>query len=285
MNNKGKFVIISGLSGAGKSLAVNFFEDMNYFCADNLLPALLPQFIILCKRSEVKNVAIVIDVRGRKFFKELISGISNIHEEAFNSQILFLEAKDEILLRRFSETRRKHPLALKGRILEGIKLEKKQLEEIRSAADKIIDTSHLTPKHLKNEILLHFFNKKAEGININIVSFGFKYGIPLDADLVYDVRFLPNPFYEKRLQNLTGRHKKIKDYISKEKITQQFIKKLFDLHHFLIPNYVKEGKSNLTIAIGCTGGKHRSIFIAERLAHFFKKKHLKVTIEHRDLNK
>lgn len=286
MPQQEEFVIVTGLSGAGKSLAIRAFEDMNYFCVDNLLPALIPKFAQICAHSQVKKVALVIDIRGKQFFKELLSALSEIHKYGFKYKILFLEASDEVLVRRFSETRRKHPLSSGGRILDGIKAERRQLEEIKGMADKVIDTGALTSNQLKKELSRLFLpSRDGKTINITIVSFGYKYGVPLDADLVYDVRFLPNPYYAEKLRNLTGNNDSVRDYVLKSPQTKKFMKKFFDFNKFLIPEFVKEGKSHLTIAIGCTGGRHRSIVMGNELARSLQQNKYRVRVEHRDLKK
>lgn len=281
---QGEIVVITGLSGAGKSWALKCFEDLEFFCVDNLLPALIPKFVQLCATSDLNQIALVIDIRGKRFFKELLSALKEIPEYGFKYQILFMEASDEVLVRRYSETRRRHPLAQKGRVMEGIIIEKKQLEEIKGLADRIIDTTNLTPNQLKREIT-NLFSPQTNGhpININIVAFGFKYGIPLDADLLLDVRFLPNPHYVVELQSLTGNNEKVRNYVLKQEKSQRFLEKLFEFYDYLIPQYINEGKSNLTIAIGCTGGKHRSIVFANELAKFLENKEYRVHVEYRDL--
>lgn len=283
---KNRFIIITGLSGAGKTLAMNFFEDMNYFCIDNLVPALLPNFAQICLKSNIKKVALAIDIRGRKFFKDLFAALKIISKLGFEYKILFLEAKDAVLVRRFSETRRKHPLSAKGRIALGIVKERKQLEKIRSVSHNIIDTTKMSLQDLKKKIIsIYFPEKNVKTLNITIVTFGFKYGVPLDADLLLDVRFIPNPYYNTALKNLSGKNKKIKDYIMKWPQTCQFLNKIYSLYTFLIPHYIKEGKYNLTIAVGCTGGRHRAVVIGKEIADFLKKLKYSVTLEHRDLMK
>lgn len=283
---KNRFIIITGLSGAGKSLAMHFFEDMNYFCIDNLLPALLPNFAQICLRSNINKAALVIDIRGRKFFKDLFSALKALSKLNFQYKILFLEARDAVLVRRFSETRRRHPLFIKGRVALGIVEERKQLKKIRNISHHIIDTTKMSPQDLKKKIIsIYFPEKDVKTLDIIVVTFGFKYGTPLDADLIFDVRFIPNPFYNKNLQNLSGKNKKVKNHVMKWSQTHQFLKKMYSLHKFLIPHYIKEGKSNLTIAIGCTGGRHRAVVIGEALTKFFKKLKYSVALEHRDLMK
>lgn len=279
----GEIIIITGLSGAGKSLALKCLEDMDYFCVDNLLPVLIPKFIQLCAASDTTQIALVIDIRGRRFFKELLNSLREIPNYGFKYQILFFEASDEILIRRFSESKHKHPLAKKGRLLDGITYERKQLEEIKGVADRIIDTSDLTPHRLKTElssILLP--NTSSHAMSINIVAFGFKYGIPIDADLIYDVRFLVNPYYVDELRNLTGNNESVREYVIKNEQTKEFLEHLFKFSKYLIPQFIKEGKSLLTIGIGCTGGRHRSVVVANELANFLEGENYNVQMTYRD---
>jgi RNase adapter protein RapZ len=281
---QGEIVVITGLSGAGKSWALKCFEDLEFFCVDNLLPALIPKFVQLCAASDLNQIALVIDIRGRRFFKELISALKEIPEYGFHYQILFMDASDAVLVRRYSETRRRHPLAPKGRVTEGIAFERKQLEEIKGLADRIIDTTHFSPNQLKKELTDLFFPKTDEfPININVVAFGFKYGIPLDADMLFDVRFLPNPYYVEELQSLTGNNQAVRDYVLKSEQAQDFLKRFLEFNDYLIPQFIQEGKSNLTIAIGCTGGKHRSIVFTNELARFLEGKKYRVQVDYRDL--
>ncbi|MCK8828045.1 RNase adapter RapZ [Natroniella acetigena] len=281
------FVIITGMSGAGKSETVKIFEDVGFFCVDNLPPALISKFAELCRQSkgEINQVALVVDIRGGDFFDNLFAELAKLENIITNYRILFLEAETETLINRFKKTRRRHPLAQQGRILEAINLERERLERIRGKADKIIDTTNLTPKELKKRIQEDFIEKKNEKqLNLSVLSFGFKYGVPLDSDLMFDVRFLPNPHYVDSLRPLTGEDKRVQDYVLKWPITQKFKYKLFDMIKFLIPQYIKEGKSHLMIAVGCTGGKHRSVTLAEKLYQELKNEY-NVLIEHRDSNK
>ena len=283
-----RFILITGLSGAGKTQAIQSLEDLGYFCVDNLPPILIPKFAELCSQSggKLKDVALVCDVRGGEYFPELFDALNNLVDIGMNYEILFLEARDEVLIRRYKETRRRHPLATQGSIIEGIREERLLLEKIRGNADKIIDTSNYSPQELKKEITKHYSQHKIKGnILVTLVSFGFKYGLPLDADLVLDVRFLPNPHYVPSLQPLTGQDAGVQKYVNQWSITGKFMKKAKDLLDFLLPCYVKEGKSQLVVAVGCTGGKHRSVVIGEQLADFISKMQYQVTLEHRDIGK
>jgi len=275
MNDTIRFVIITGLSGAGKSRAVNSFEDLGYFCIDNLPPLLIPKFAELASQSggKINRIALVSDIRGGEFFSSLSEALLSLEEVGLDYEILFLEADDDILIRRFKETRRRHPLAAHGSIVEGIKEERRLLAAIRGRADKIINTSELSPQELKEEIRsLYALDGKQENILITLVAFGFKYGIPLDADLVFDVRFLPNPHYVEHLRPLTGNDDKVQEYLWKWTITHKFFQKLLDFIDFVVPCYVKEGKPQLVIAIGCTGGKHRSVAVVTELEKILKGK-------------
>lgn len=275
------------MSGAGKSVVLDFFEDMGYFCIDNLPPAFINKFSELCLHSELKKIAIVIDIRGREFFNDLFGELASMDKKGINYEILYLEASDEVLIRRYKETRRKHPLDEEGRILDAILKERQLLEEIRGKANKVIDTSKINRKELYNELkrvyLLHKIDNQT--MSISIISFGYKYGMPMDADIVFDVRFLPNPYYVNSLKKHTGQEEIVQDYILKWPITEKFYQKFFDLIEFLLPEYKKEGKSHLMMAIGCTGGKHRSVTTAIKLKDFLLKKGYRVIIEHKDINK
>jgi UPF0042 nucleotide-binding protein len=279
------YIIITGLSGAGRTLAMKVFEDYGYFCVDNLPPNLIPTFTELCKQSRktIDKIALVIDIRGGDFFDSLFENLKSIQETGNEYKILFLEASDEALVKRFKESRRRHPLALNGRVLEGISLERKKLAKIKDAAHYIIDTSYMTPAQLKEQIIQRFLETdKKSPFMINVVTFGFKRGIPLDADLVFDVRFIPNPYYVDSLRKLSGMDAQVKSYVLKWPESRQFLDKLFDMVDFLIPHYIKEGKPQLVIGIGCTGGMHRSIVIACELVAHLKSRNYKATIEHRD---
>lgn len=275
------------MSGAGKSVALNYFEDKGYFCVDNLPPALISKFAELCSKSEMNKIALVSDIRGREFFTELFEELSKLEELQIDYDILFLEASDEVLIRRYKKSRRRHPLDQQGRILEAIKRERKILEELKGRAAETIDTSNLDIKEFYKNLsrLLNFEENSKEYLPITLLSFGFKYGLPRDADLVFDVRFLPNPHYISSLKNHTGEEKVVRDYVLKWPVTQKFLQKFYALLDFLLPEYRKEGKSHLTIAIGCTGGKHRSVTTVVKLAERLKKMDYKINIDHRDLDK
>ncbi len=288
MSHQLSFVIITGISGAGKTTVLRCFEDLGYFCVDNLPPLLIPRFIELCVNSKAKidSIALVLDVRVGSFFDDIIPSLNYIEESGFESRILFLDASNETIIRRFSETRRRHPLDDKGTIQEEIEAEREQLDKIREIADKIIDTSHLSQKQLREEIAAEFDRCwGTESLLISLYSFGYKYGLPHDVDLVFDVRFLPNPYYVEALKSCTGRDSAVRDFVLKWPVTREFESKLFDLISFLLPYYVEEGKSYLSIAIGCTGGKHRSVVLTNELGNFLRDKNYRVLIRHRDIDK
>ena len=280
-----KFLIITGLSGAGKSQAMKSMEDLGFYCVDNLPPSLIPKFAELCfhAQGDIEKIALVSDIRGGKFFNDLFESLDTIHKQGFLYEILFLEASDEALVKRFKETRRNHPLSPEGRIMDGIEAERKKLSELKQKADYIVDTSNLTAAQLKEEINKIFTEGNLSGnLTISIQSFGFKKGIPLDADLVFDVRFLPNPHYIDTLRDYTGDDLQVRNYVMKWPESIEFVNKLRDMVDFLIPYYIKEGKTHLVISIGCTGGKHRSVTIANILYEELKEKGHRVTINHRD---
>lgn len=283
-----RFVIITGVSGAGKSQAMKYLEDIGFFCVDNLPPELIPKFAEISSktRGKMEKIAMVIDIRGGELFNDLLPGLNGLKEAGLPYELLFLEASDNVLIKRYKESRRMHPLAPEGSLLKGINEERRILKEVKKKANHIIDTSGLTPRQLKEEIVKIFVDGRSfPGMIININSFGFKYGIPLDCDLVFDVRFLPNPFYEKSLKELTGFSDAVRDYVLECPETQEFLSKLTDLLEFLIPNYIKEGKTQLVIGIGCTGGKHRSVVIANSLYQILSQKEHTVFTDHRDVGK
>lgn len=283
-----RFVIITGLSGAGKSETIKCFEDLGYFCVDNLPPVLIPKFAELCAQSEgrINRIALVIDIRGGSFFDDVFDSLETLEQNGFTFEIVFLEAREEILIRRFKESRRKHPLSNTGGISDGIKAEKEKLEPIRGKASIIIDTSDLNPRGLRDIINRKYENPlRQEKMLVTVISFGFKKGLPLDADLVFDVRFLPNPFYVESLKDLDGNRDEVSNYVLKWPVTARFLSKLYDFIDFLTPQYAKEGKANLIIGIGCTGGRHRSVTISNKLGEYLRTKGYMVTVDHRDANK
>ncbi|HEX2952898.1 MAG TPA: RNase adapter RapZ [Bacillota bacterium] len=281
-----RFVIITGLSGAGKSETMKSFEDLGYFCVDNLPPVLIPKFAELCSQSDgkINKIALVVDIRGGGFFDDVSMALEALEETGFTYEILFLEASEEILVRRFKESRRRHPLSASGGILEGIRAEMERLEELRGKASMILDTSNLTARQLREIISNNYSHlPEQERLLITVVSFGFRRGIPLDADLVFDVRFLPNPHYVDSLRELNGNSEEVAGYVLKWPVATRFLSKLYDLMEFLGPYYIKEGKSNLIVGIGCTGGQHRSVTIANRLGDFLRTKGYRVVVNHRDI--
>jgi RNase adapter protein RapZ len=283
-----RFVIITGLSGSGKSIAMKYMEDMGYFCVDNLPPALIPKFAELCHQSKGKidRVALAIDIRVGGFFDDIYPSLDALKDMGIEYEILFLESSDDELIKRYKESRRQHPLEPEGRIANSIQLERSKLEGLKNIASIIIDTSNLLPKQLKEKIIsIYTQEKKGEGLLIYIVSFGFKYGIPLDSDLVFDVRFLPNPFYIKELKEFSGDNQEVRDYVMGWPQTNTFLEKLKEMVDFLIPYYHKEGKSQLVVSIGCTGGKHRSVVLANTLYQFLKQSDHRVIIDHRDIGR
>ncbi|MED4970798.1 RNase adapter RapZ [Geobacillus sp. NFOSA3] len=282
-----QMVIITGMSGAGKTVAIHSFEDLGFFCVDNLPPTLLPKFLELMKESgnKMNKVALVMDLRSRDFFDSLFTALDELTEQSWvTPQILFLDAKDSTLVARYKETRRTHPLAPNGLPLEGIRLERKLLEELKGRAQIIYDTSDLKPRELREKILQQFSSHTQQTFTVNVMSFGFKYGIPIDADLVFDVRFLPNPHYIDHMRPKTGLDEEVSSYVLKWSETQKFLEKLIDLLAFMLPHYKREGKSQLVIAIGCTGGQHRSVAIAEYIARYFSKDY-KTHVSHRDMER
>lgn len=284
-----RLVIITGMSGAGKTIAVQSLEDLGFFCVDNLPPVLIPKFAELIEQSQGKigKVALVIDLRGREFFTSLQESLKYIKEHStITYEILFLDATDNTLVQRYKESRRRHPLAPEGLPLEGIHMERRLLEELKGAATMVIDTSSLKPAQLKERIVSRFINLDTSRISINVLSFGFKYGVPIDADLIFDVRFLPNPHYVEALRPMTGQDPEVYDYVMKWNETQEFLTKLTDMMNFLIPQYKKEGKSQVVVGIGCTGGKHRSVALAEYLGKVLDNdEYGRVRVTHRDAEK
>ena len=282
-----ELVIITGMSGAGKTVAVQSFEDLGYFCIDNMPPTLLPTFWELVKESgKISRIALVIDLRSRDFFNEVDSLIATLdNTQLVTTRIIFLDSSDSVLVSRYKETRRNHPLAPDGRVSDGIARERELLMDLRTRAQIIIDTSDISPRQLRERLIKDFATKDYQTFHVEVMSFGFKYGVPIDADIIWDVRFLPNPHYIPELRPQTGMDAPVYDYVMKQPETQAFYSKLIDVIEFCLPGYKKEGKSSVTIAIGCTGGKHRSVAIAERIANHLKTDNYAVNVSHRDYMK
>jgi len=286
-----ELVVVTGMSGAGKTLAAHVFEDLNYYCIDNLPPTLMPQAAELLKDhgEERRGVAFVVDSRAGSLFNSVFDTSDALKDspvEGFNrAKILFLDASDEVLVQRFKETRRRHPLVTEQRgIMDSIRYERELLSPLKQRADKILDTTKLEPIGLRKSIERYFSSQApAEALIITVVSFGFKHGIPLEADLVFDVRFLVNPHYVPRLRPYDGNSELVREYVISDPLTEPLLEKLFDLVEFSIPQYAREGKAYLTIAIGCTGGRHRSVVIANELATFLTGRNYTVIVEHRDV--
>jgi UPF0042 nucleotide-binding protein len=281
-----KIIIITGLSGSGKTTAINALEDAGFFCIDNLPVIVLPKFLELRAEtsSEITKLALVMDLREKEFLQRYNDIFAKLRQEGYLFEVLFLQASTEVLLRRYSQTRRKHPLSEDKSLLEGIETERKELKELREIADHIIDTSNYNVHELKEIVLNHVLKAiPTKRMNIYVLSFGYKYGIPHDADLVIDVRFLPNPYFVQELRNLDGTSPQVKRYMDKWKATHIFVEKYLDLLHYLIPLYEKEGKSSLTIAVGCTAGRHRSVTIAKNIFQELKKTRDLITLTHRDI--
>ena len=285
-----RFVIVTGVSGAGKTAALKMLEDADYFCVDNLPIPLLEKFASLMPEihgEDVQNVALGIDARSGRSLDELEVVLDRMKEAGYDFEILFLDAEDSVLVKRYKETRRSHPLAMGGRVDDGIRIEREKMRFLRERADYIIDTSHLLTRELKQEIERIFVeNQDFCNMMISVLSFGFKYGIPADADLVFDVRFLPNPYYIEELRPKSGNDKEVRDYVMENDKAKEFLTKLTDMVEFLIPNYIQEGKTQLVIGIGCTGGKHRSVTLANELYTALKhNENYGIRIEHRDIGK
>jgi len=284
-------LIITGMSGAGKTQVMRTLEDLDYFCVDNLPPTFIPKFMEICMQSQGKSskglkLALVVDIRGGKFFEELAGVLDKLENNSVKYELLFLDASDATLIKRYKETRRRHPLGTRGGLSASIDKERKVLSTVRDKASLIIDTSDLTNDQLRKKIIAAY--GKDGGLppmNIVIQSFGFKHGVPMDCDMLLDVRFLPNPFYVPELKQLCGNDQPVIDFISKKAVTKEFEKKLEDLTQFLLPLYVKEGKSQLMVGVGCTGGRHRSVYIANLIGAWIKKSGYSVQVVHRDLLK
>lgn len=278
-------VIISGVSGSGKSTAMNVLEDLGYYCVDNLPMTLLPKFIELCENSQgdINKIALVVDIREGVFFEGAPEVIRELKEKGHPIDVIFLDSSDETIVKRYKETRRKHPLSVNGNILEGIAKEREMLRELKELSSYSIDTSDFNVHDLKELIRNKFDKSRPQNLLVNILSFGFKHGYPYDADMIFDVRFLQNPYFVEELKEMNGLDDEIVRFVMDKEDTKEYIRKLTDFLEFLIPRYEKEGKAYLTIAIGCTGGKHRSVVVAGELARHFK--HLSPVTIHRDISK
>lgn len=279
-----KAIIITGLSGAGKTQAIDCFEDMGYYCIDNMPPALIKSFIDLTAGGKgIDKAAFIIDVRGGSLFDDLKESLDELKKDDIDYKILYLEASDRVLLRRYNETRRMHPLS-EGSVSAGLQKEREMLQELRNQADYIIDTSNMKSSQLWGEIKhLITSGENQKSFMINITSFGYKKGTPMAGDMVFDMRFIPNPYYVKSLRPLTGNNAKVSKYVLRHQVTQDFIEKALDMINMLIPFYIKEGKYSLNVCIGCTGGHHRSVAVANELNRRLREIGKRTTLEHRDL--
>ena len=283
-----QFIIITGLSGSGKSGAMKCFEDLGFFCVDNLPSKLIPTFVELCTRKgeEIRNVALIIDIREGNFLHDFLAEYEKMKAEGYNFSILFLEASDDVLQRRFSETRRPHPLAFDRPVLQGITEERERLGPIREFADIIIDTSTINIHELREHInKIYAASNNGKPLVISIISFGYKHGIPFSSDIIFDVRFLPNPYFVPEFKNQNGMDIGVKNFVLDSPDSREFLQKLEEIFTFLLPKYTREGKTYLTVSIGCTGGRHRSVAIANHLEEFLKSLGNEVRCKHRDINK
>lgn len=283
-----RIVIITGLSGSGKSTALRALEDIGFFCVDNLPVVLLPRFLAITAQSspEIKRVALVMDLREKGFLEKYQRIFSLIKEKGYKIEILFLDSTDDSLLHRFSETRRVHPLSEKGLVMDGIKLEREKLSSLKQMADHVIDTTSTNVHQLKDIVQRYFLPASgAKKLIVNVISFGYRYGLPADADLVFDVRFLPNPYFVKELKEYDGQSDAVRDFVLNNEKSKTFLEKLLDLMTYSIPLYDKEGKVRLTVALGCTGGKHRSVVMANQLGAYFSQMKYIVNVTHRDISK
>jgi len=286
-----EFVIITGMSGAGKTTALHVLEDIGYYCVDNIPASLLPMLYTLCSKSEDENmrrVAVVVDVRGTENYKMMNIAIEQFKSAHEDVKILFFDAKTDVIIMRYKETRRRHPLAERlkdGSVADAVEFEKALLISVRNLADYIVDTTYMSNKQLRERIMNLFMEDATKALTLTFMSFGFKYGIPLEADMIIDVRCLPNPFYLPDLKPKTGLDKEVRDYVLNSEETQEFVKRTLNLLDFSVPLYLKEGKSELVVGVGCTGGKHRSITVARELEQHFADLGYRCLIQHRDVDK
>jgi len=287
MANKLDLVIITGMSGAGKTVAVQSFEDMGYYCIDNMPPNLISTFLKLVQGvQKFDKLALVMDLRSQLFFEEIYDALEFVEKKSsINSKILFLDATDEELVSRYKETRRSHPLATDGRTIDGIHQERDFLKRIRTRSTVYLDTTEKSPKNLRRKIMKDFDDRESQPFHIELVSFGFKNGLPIDADIVMDVRFLPNPYYDDELRDLRGTDKPVYDFVMSQPETEEFYNKFMDLIEYALPGYRREGKSSVTIAVGCTGGHHRSVALIERISKQIEADGFSVNITHRDIDR
>ena len=283
-----RFVILTGLSGAGKSYAIKCFEDMGYFCVDNLPAPLIPTFAELCAEStrQIHRIALGIDVREGEYLRNLVQILEKLRATGYPTEILFLEASDEVLIQRYQETRRRHPLADGGTIRDGILRERSELADLREMADRVLDTSRMTVHQLKDFLVEHYGVRERRALlQVSLVSFGYKFGIPFDADLVFDVRFLPNPFFMPDLKALDGRREAVRAFLSESAEGKEFLVRLESFLDYLLPLYRGEGKAYLTMAVGCTGGRHRSVAVVEELRRYLEGQGVNPVVAHRDVDR
>lgn len=283
-----RFIIITGLSGAGKTQVIRCLEDMDYYCIDNMPPALIPKLaeIFYASNGKIDKVAMVIDIRGGDMFAEMFNELNNLKASGYSYDVLFLDAKDDVLVKRYKESRRMHPLARDGRLLDAIHREREILDYVKNKANHVVDTSNLSTTQLKETIReIVADGNSTRSIVINVTSFGYKYGIALDGDLIFDVRFLPNPYYKDELKHHTGLEECVSSYVMKFDQAKEFLEKLKDMVSFLIPYYIEEGKSQLVIGIGCTGGHHRSVTLAMELYRYLKESGYNAVVTHRDIQR
>jgi len=283
-----RLVIVTGMSGAGKSTTLKFLEDMGFFCADNLPPSLIHKLAEICCKpgAEIENLALGIDIRGGRLFEDLFTELAELDGTGHDFKILFLDASDEMLQKRYKESRRSHPLAKNERVITGIERERELLHDVKNQSDYIIDTSQTLTQQLKEKLSAIFIEgKKFQNLVVNVMSFGFKYGVPQDVDLVFDVRFIPNPFYIPEMREQTGNDAPVREFVLSHTESSSFLQKLYDMLEFLLPCYIKEGKNQLVIGVGCTGGRHRSVALANELYSALLNRGHYVTTTHRDIDR